>query len=67
MMLTVKLARTIRFSPARSIVLTQLTDARHHIPFDKRPRPKQTVVNRAQQKEIQHDAMDGREASKMGG
>ena len=58
--------------PARSSVLTQLAGARHRIPFDKRPRPKQTVVKRAQQmsadsEEILYDAMDGREELKMGG
>ena len=50
----------------------KLADARHRIPFDKRPRPKQAVVNRAQQmsadsEEILYDAMDGREALQMGG
>ena len=50
----------------------KLADARHRIPFDKRPRPKQAVVNRAQQMaaysaEILDDAMDGREALQMGG
>ena len=58
--------------PARSSVLTQLAGARHRIPFDKRPRPKHTVVKSAQQmsadsEEILYDAMDGRKELKMGG
>ncbi len=69
---TVNLERPVRFSlSARSSGLTQLAGARHRIPFDKRARPKQTVMNRAQQmsaasEEIQDDAMDGREELKMG-
>jgi hypothetical protein len=67
---TVTLVRAA-FSPSKSSAVARSASGRHRIPFDDRPRSEQAVVNRPQpvsadQEEILHYAMHGREALQVG-